>query len=312
VWSNYDFQDAVLLGDTLADYVDTGGGVVVAVFANCETLVTRVLGGRWLQGYDVLPSFGGIDYSGGPHTLGTVHAPGHPVMNGVTSFDGGGASFRALSTSLTAGSTLIAEWSDGKVLAAQGLNPQRVDLGFYPPSDGCVSGWWDSTTDGDLLMANALGHVAGGAACTGNVSNYCTSSTTSHGCSPALGASGTPSATASSGFTVTCSSVEGQRSGLIFYGISGEVAFPWGSGGTSFYCVKAPTQRTPLQVSGGTAGLCDGQMSLDFLAYFAANPGALGTPIAAGQQYRVQAWFRDPPAVKTTNLSDALRFTMCP
>jgi hypothetical protein len=311
VWSNYDFQDATLLGTTLADYVDAGGGVVVSVFANCETLTTRVLGGRWLSGYEVIPSFGGIEYTTGPNGLGNVLSPGHPVMNGVTSFDGGIAAFRPQSTSLTAGATLIAQWSDGKTLVAEGANPKRIDLGFYPPSDGCAAGWWWlASTDGDLLMANALSHVAN-SGCP-QATSYCTSSTTSHGCSPALGASGTPSAAAASGFTITCTSVEGQKSGLLFYGISGEVAVPWAAGSTSFLCVKTPTQRTPSHNSGGTTGACDGQLSIDLLAYFTANPTALGTPFAAGGQYRVQAWFRDPPAPKTTNLSNGLAFAMCP
>jgi hypothetical protein len=311
VWSNTNFQNPTLLGDTLADYVDAGGGVVVAIFANSDSSPARALGGRWQTGsYEVIPDLGGTDYSGGPHTLGQVHVPGHAVMNGVTSFDGGTSSFRALTTSLTTGSTLIAQWSDGKTLVAEGASSQRIDLGFYPPSSDCSSTFWLSSTDGDVLMANALTYVAQGG-CHAPAA-YCTSSTTTHGCTPALGATGTPSAAASSGFTVTCTSVEGQRSGLVFYGINGEVALPWGAGSTSYLCVKPPTQRTPAQSSGGTTSACDGQLSIDLLAFFAANPGALGTPIAAGQQYRVQAWFRDPPAVKTTNLSDALRFTMCP
>jgi hypothetical protein len=183
---------------------------------------------------------------------------------------------------------------------------------MYPPSSDCSAGFWNSSTDGDVLMANALLYVAGGGGCTGSVSSYCTSSTTTNGCNPAMGASGTPSAAASSGFTLTCSMVEGQRFGIVFYGISGPNAAPWATGSTSFLCVKTPTQRTPSQSSGGTNGACDGALSIDFLAYLAANPNALGQPVSAGQQFHAQSWFRDPPAVKTTNLSDGLTFTMCP
>jgi hypothetical protein len=73
-----------------------------------------------------------------------------------------------------------------------------------------------------------------------------------------------------------------------------------------------PTQRTAAQLSGGTAGACDGALSIDWNAYLAANPGALGAPFVGGETVWSQAWFRDPPASKTTNLSDGLRFTVCP
>ena len=83
-------------------------------------------------------------------------------------------------------------------------------------------------------------------------------------------------------------------------------------GSTSFLCLKAPVQRMNGQNSGGTVNGCDGMLSTDFLAFMAANPTALGQPITAGQQYDAQAWFRDPPAPKTTNLSDGVHWTMCP
>jgi hypothetical protein len=141
---------------------------------------------------------------------------------------------------------------------------------------------------------------------------YCTAGTTTNGCNASMSASGTPTAGAPSGFVLTCSNVEGQKSGLLFYGISGQLAQPWGLGSTSFLCVKAPTQRTNLQGSGGTNGACDGVIALDFLTYLATNPGALGAPGTAGQVFDAQVWFRDPPAPKTTNLSDAIEFMLVP
>jgi hypothetical protein len=127
-----------------------------------------------------------------------------------------------------------------------------------------------------------------------------------------MSASGTPSVSASSGFTVVASNVEGQKTGLLFYGLSGPKASPWAPGSTSFACVKSPTQRTPSSGTGGTSGACDGAMSLDFLDYLATHASALGQPLAAGELVWWQAWFRDPPAPNTTNLSNALQLTMCP
>ena len=161
-WTNYSYQDSVALGDVLADYVDAGGGVVVAVFATSDLGAARSLQGRWLTGnYPVIVQQGGTTTSAA--TLGVVHDPAHPVMAGVTNIDGGSSSFRPTTTALTAGSTLIASWSDGKVMAAEhALLSNRIDLGLYPPSNLASTSSWITGTDGDELMANALVYVAAG------------------------------------------------------------------------------------------------------------------------------------------------------
>jgi hypothetical protein len=141
---------------------------------------------------------------------------------------------------------------------------------------------------------------------------YCTSSITINGCVAAISGQGTPSASASSGFTLRVDNLAGQRQGLIFYGAAGQLATPWASGSTSFLCVKSPTQRLGLQSSGGTIGACDGALVSDWNAHMAANPSALGNPRAAGQLFDAQGWFRDPPSPKSTNLSNALHFVLAP
>ncbi len=141
---------------------------------------------------------------------------------------------------------------------------------------------------------------------------YCTAGTSTNGCVPSISGVGAPSASAASGFTIDVANIEGQKQGLIFYGVAGQAATPWAPSSSSFLCVKSPTQRLPAQSSGGTAGACDGAFSQDWLAFIAANPSALGTPLSAGQVVNAQAWYRDPPAVKTTNLSNGLEFTLTP
>ena len=141
--------------------------------------------------------------------------------------------------------------------------------------------------------------------------SYCTSGVTSSGCAPTISASGAPSAAASSGFTLTVAGVEGQKDGHLFYGLSGPHAAPWG-GSSHFLCVKAPSQRTGTQNSGGTAGACDGAIALDWCAYVATHPSALGAPFSAGTSVWAQLYFRDPPGPKTTALSNALTFTVIP
>jgi hypothetical protein len=142
--------------------------------------------------------------------------------------------------------------------------------------------------------------------------NYCTAGTTSNGCNATMTSTGTPSATAASGFTLSATNVEGNKFGILFYGTNGRTALPWGAGSTSFLCVKPATQRMGQVSSGGTTGQCNGVLSVDWNAFVTANPTALGAPFVVGEVIDSQAWFRDPPAPKTTNLSDGLEFTVGP
>ncbi len=147
-------------------------------------------------------------------------------------------------------------------------------------------------------------------ACSAN--SYCTSGTSAFGCVGTMSSTGVPSVAAPSGFTIRCDGLDGQRSSILFYGVNGAVSQPWAAGSSSYLCVRAPVQRTSIQNTGGTFGACDGSSALDFLAWLAANPAALGQPIHVGQEFHVQCWYRDPPAPKSTSLSDGLHVVMCP
>ncbi len=143
---------------------------------------------------------------------------------------------------------------------------------------------------------------------------YCTAGTSSLGCSASISANASPSVSAANPCNIAVAGVEGQKSGLLFYGINngGFTPTQWAANSTSFLCVKAPTQRLPIQNSGGTPNSCNGSFALDWNAFQAGNPLALGNPWSAGAKVYVQAWFRDPPAPKSTTLSDALELTYVP
>ncbi len=165
-----------------------------------------------------------------------------------------------------------------------------------------------------LLMSGgiqAIVTVDVGGLCAAPPSNYCTAGTTTNGCVASISATDNPSVSSATTCVLTVANVEGQKLGLMFYGVQ-TAAANWCVGGTSVLCVKAPTQRTALQSSSGTNNACDGAMSLDWHAFQATNPGALGNPWSAGDFVYAQAWFRDPPACKTTNLSNALRMRYVP
>jgi hypothetical protein len=141
--------------------------------------------------------------------------------------------------------------------------------------------------------------------------SYCTAGTSASGCQALISASGTASATASSGFTLSASTVEGQKDGLFYFGTNGKQSNPWGNG-TSYQCVVPPVVRTRNFAGTGTIGLCDGSFVHDLNALWcpscpkpAKNPGA-GTIVQA------QLWYRDPLSTsnQTTSLSDAIEFVV--
>jgi hypothetical protein len=142
---------------------------------------------------------------------------------------------------------------------------------------------------------------------------YCTAGTTTNGCNASINANVQPNVGNTAGCVITATNVEGDKQGLIFYGIdqTGFTPSPWGAS-SSFLCVKSPTQRTGPQAVNGTAGLCDAVYTLNWDAYVVGNPTAVGVPFAAGDKIYAQAWFRDPPSPKTTNLSNAVELTVQP
>ncbi len=142
---------------------------------------------------------------------------------------------------------------------------------------------------------------------------YCTAGISTSGCTPSIDANVQPNTANTAGCLITTSGVEGQKQGIVFYGVdnTGFTPVSWGVGSTSFRCVKSPTTRigSPLN-SGGVAGQCNGTFAVDWDAFQLANPTALGNPWALGDKVFVQSWYRDPSAVKTSNLSNALELTL--
>jgi hypothetical protein len=270
---------------------------------------------------------GGLElYTGGYFT-----AAGGGVANSIAKWDG--SSWSALDSGMNGPVTALAVFDDGS-------GPALYAGGDFTLAGGAaanhIAKWngssWsalDSGTNGPVaaltvfddggglaLYAGGYFTMAGGAVanhiakwgcpCTGNVSQYCTPSTTKNGCMPTISSIGTPSGSALSGYDVTIIGAPGNTGGFIFYGVSGPAHVPWGTG---FKCVKSPIHRTWLQNSGGTHNLCDGMLAIDFNDYMTLHPDALGGPFVAGETFWMQGWLRDPG---TPAFSNALTFTLCP
>jgi len=189
-------------------------------------------------------------------------------------------------------------------------------LGLIEPHGVCVPGFDPGDNLDALDIAVGLEQDCNGNGvpdrCEFTQGTYCPTGTTSNGCNPSISGAGVPSASLSCAYQIDVSNVDGQRAGILFYGVNGPIAAPWACGG-SMLCVKAPTQRTGGQTSGGTLNNCDGTLTLDFNNYMATHPLAVGQPLFAGENFYFQGWFRDSPCGKaTTHLSDALRFSLAP
>ncbi len=141
--------------------------------------------------------------------------------------------------------------------------------------------------------------------------SYCTAGTSSSGCSGTLFGVGAASASQSSGFDLVAVGLDGARNGGIFYGVNGPTAIAVPGTG-SWRCVRPPLQRIGVLFTGASAGSCDGVLRIDWNAFRAGNPLALGAPFAAGQTVWAQAWIRDALAPAGLPATQGLSFVLCP
>jgi hypothetical protein len=152
VYSDYGFQNNVATGDVLADYVDGGGRVVVGALSFWTSDMSLGMGGRLATG-GYLPFTQGGQTVGGSNQYLQADLPNSPYLANVNSFGGGEYAIQN-SIGLATGATQIAHWPSGAPLVA--VKRRVVGLNMYPPSSDAASHFWDASTDGDILMADAL------------------------------------------------------------------------------------------------------------------------------------------------------------
>lgn len=138
------------------------------------------------------------------------------------------------------------------------------------------------------------------------VESYCVAKVNTLGCTPAIGWSGSASASSPQPFLITASQVLSQKPGLLFYGFNpNNIPF---QGGTM--CVKAPVKRTNVLNAGGNPPTdCSGTYSYDFNALIQSGSEPLLVP---GAVVYCQYWYRDPQDAHTTGFSNALRCRIDP
>jgi len=152
----------------------------------------------------------------------------------------------------------------------------------------------DLTISSGFASTNGF-QIVGAGSCAAPII-YCTAKTSSNGCVPSIGFTGTP--TPAGNLTATCTQVETGQLGVLFHGQSGPAAIPFQGG---FLCVNPPVVRMPFTNSGG-AGVCAGNYSNNLSSL-------TGTP---GLTFNAQYWFRDVGSASGTGLSNGLQWTNCP
>jgi hypothetical protein len=194
-----------------------------------------------------------------------------------------------------------------------------IDMGAFEAAPDCNGNAIADVCDilGGASPDNNANGIPDECECSGGApsSFYCTAKLNSLGCLPQIGYSGIPSASASSGFTVSCAKLRNNKNGLLFYGVSGQQAAPF-QGGT--LCVKAPIKRTPSVNSGGTpapANDCSGRFAIDMNSFAQGLLGGSPLPAlkVAGTVVDCQWWGRDPGFTppNNTTLSNAVEYTVC-
>ncbi len=316
---------ALASGTPAAGLATWNGSAWAALSAPTDSFTNvRALERRGSGSGEVLLVGGSVNLPGGPnprHLLQWDGTAWSSLGNGPNSLvtdievrdEGGAAPVVYVSGYFTMADGLpadgLARW-DGTSWSGLGSSFNGAPDAIEHFDDGSGAALWVGGTFGSDAAGNAA-LAKYGCPLTSQGQAYCTAGTTTNGCVPWISGAGTASASAGSGFTISVAELEGQKSGLLFYGVSGAKVDPWGTG-SSTLCVRAPTQRMNTQGSGGTAGACDGSLAQDWNVYVAAHASALGQPFVGGETVWAQAWFRDPPAPKTTNLSDGLVFLVAP
>jgi hypothetical protein len=151
---NYPFADSLGLGNSLAEYFNGGGRVVITLFADAG----YPIGGAFADHYLLLtPSAASVatdSFSASIATQGRV--PTSPILAGVTSISGTGWHGNQI---LQNGGVSVASWASGAPLAVvgtvtdtRGYARNIVDLNILPID--IATGSW--TGDGIELLRNAL------------------------------------------------------------------------------------------------------------------------------------------------------------
>jgi hypothetical protein len=155
VFANVAYQDAIRLGDVLAQYFDAGGRVVTSPYSNGSPGGRFNLGGTFgdlPKGYMFYYS---QTFAQSPGQLGAILDPTSPLVAGVSTLTCP-VGLRGLDPPVNGG-TVVATWNDGSPLLIAGVTAsgrKRVELNFAVASSKLTP--LACSGDITLLLKNAM------------------------------------------------------------------------------------------------------------------------------------------------------------
>jgi hypothetical protein len=175
IYSEQPFEDPVTVGNQLADFVDNGGGVVIAAYSFSSS--TAIAGRFVSQGYSPFTVNGTNSGPVGPQKL--VRAPQpygvHEVFLNVVRFYGGPGSLHSAGVTVAPGAELLATWEQGAPLVAvKEIGAGRVvGLNVFPVSDNFAPGYTPAEQHWELVFyppggGDPLGPLSDGIALFGS------------------------------------------------------------------------------------------------------------------------------------------------
>jgi hypothetical protein len=142
---------------------------------------------------------------------------------------------------------------------------------------------------------------------------YCTPKVNSCGQLPAIGFTGAPSASATSGFTISTTGARQGKPGILLYSGVGPGSTAFG-GGTLCLSAQSLRRGLPVVATGGSGGAaCDAVLSIDWAAFAAGQLGGTPHPVltTVGRRIDVQWWGRDDQA-NGSLLSAGIQYGVAP
>jgi FG-GAP-like repeat len=136
-FSNNPWNNAVAMGNVLADYQDGGGVVVVGTFA-WDNRSGWLLQGRWITGgYSPYNSTAQTNFS---NNTANITSPSHALMRGVSSL----SAFYRNGVTLASGASAVAMWTDGPPAVTYKTNNGTTAVGInaYLGNLNQFSGEW--------------------------------------------------------------------------------------------------------------------------------------------------------------------------
>lgn len=135
-WSNYQFSNPTQMGDTLAEYVDEGGRVVLAPF--CWNSSWAIGGAIVTDGYCPFTGSSGDHYSNASWELDDPDEPDHPFLDDVDSLTCG---FRDYVTLASWGNLVTHYVGDNEEAVAYNDDHTVAGLNAYPGQLGSSYQW---------------------------------------------------------------------------------------------------------------------------------------------------------------------------